>query len=481
MVKIASLKGFLLLWKSKLKELLKRLKNWLKRYWIKKTINKFMIIPIMTKLNKIESEKQKQEEVINEQLREAIKTKENSVYYGAYVEVDIYEDAQSYLDSTMIFIKYEYLNAFMNFCVKSIHRITQYDIAIYPDIMLFVAPVRHVCVIDIYLFCLIILFFYIFYRIIKQLSQPKNKILDLGDLFLLKLHAFIILGTILIIFLLLIYNFNTQIDIFLTKHFRKEELFHSYVMPHIKIVTHTITIIYVIPIEFLKINLFFSLNVFSKIVFYYIIFVLFFAGKKMLYEPAISGLLAYNQEKNREQMIVKKATTPILAKPSDPNDLVTNHPDYKSLHLTYEEWIIEQNEKNKMKESDKKFLNDMKIKKLEEAALKLRAKVLADERTEKIINTDTIKKLREEEITELKREKAIIKNNYELIDRKIREIDSLKEERKIQNAKILENNKQFYEQELLKANKIEEYEKKNNILETNRRLYEEQLKKANKK
>jgi hypothetical protein len=175
------------------------------------------------------------------------------------------------------------------------------------------------------------------------------------------------------------------------------------------------------------------------------------------------------KKKTKEHMTEKKKTN-ITQKPYD---IVP--PEYKSLYVGHEKWVSEQNEINR------KFLNDMKIKRVEEAALKLRAQVLADERTEKIINTDTIKKLREEEITELKREKAIIKNNYELIDRKISEIDSLKEERKIQNAKILENNKQFYEQELLKANKIEEYEKKNNILETNRRLYEEQLKKANKK
>ena len=82
MVKIASLKGFLFLmfWQM----LIEELKNWLKRYWIKKTINRFMVIfmPISYSIKDMAEIEKQNIASIHEQLCKDIKTRENSAYFG---------------------------------------------------------------------------------------------------------------------------------------------------------------------------------------------------------------------------------------------------------------------------------------------------------------------------------------------------------------------------------------------------------------
>ena len=173
MVKIASLKGFLLLWKSKLKELLKRLKNWLKRYWSKKTINKFMIIPTIINLDKNleEIEKQKRD-AINEQLCEAMKTKKNSAYYGISQNVDlslpssIIDQGQGYIETPILYTNIKFLNGICNLVAKFIHKITLHDIALNNDQIYFYRNTGGggLPCISYYSFFLIILFLYSIYR-----------------------------------------------------------------------------------------------------------------------------------------------------------------------------------------------------------------------------------------------------------------------------------------------------------------------------
>lgn len=385
-------------------------------------------------------------------------------YYGHELDCNILKPtAETFSEAEFIYVENIFLNNIIQFFTRAINLITFRDIELYPNFLRSTGIFyNHMNYIDYYLLFIFIFLFYIFYKLIIKFIYYYDK---LNELTRLKITVSFCL--VLVLFWNLVY-YLFDLDLFLQKYAikYKENVYFFYL--ETKIVNQIGSVYrYHMPIKLYNIEIAFdfTIHIFVELMFYAILFISLRLLTKVIYKPAIIGILADNRERQEEQLTPQnKDKIYVITNPHNPNDIIDNYKDYVPLYETYEEKLFRMQKEQELKKYNQirigsKQKEDIKLKELEQQLLLMRKDKLLQEKLDQIRNRE-IRRLDDKEITELKREREIYKLNYEMIERKGDEIEKIKLEEVLKNRKALEKNKLIYEEQLEKAKKIEEYEKK---------------------
>ena len=255
---------------------------------------RYMLTPIIDPEEKMK-EKLKREE-IEKELSEIAKIDENATYYGVGKVISVANDPVSYINSYQLFCEIEFLNWILNFIAKGMHYITFRDIMPCDYILAFIRG--NPSAISYTAFILVIIVFYITYKIIEKICIYFS---ETPDPFLIKIGVIIFLGLLLAMLITYISLNHDTVDNFLNKHFIKIES-HTLLIDETnkKTVYDHMQYLYVIVINmyFFKepLLLKFSLSVISKLAFYYLIFMLFFVTTKLGHSPTLSYIVGYEKK-----------------------------------------------------------------------------------------------------------------------------------------------------------------------------------------